>query len=728
MNYSMIFFIIGWVFIIEAALMAPSALVAVLYSERSIWAFAAAIGLCLLLGVPLVRKQPANKVFYAKEGCVTVALSWIVMSLMGALPFVFSGVIPSIVDAMFETVSGFTTTGASILKDVEVLPRCMLFWRSFTHWIGGMGVLVFLLCLLPMSGGGYSMNLMKAESPGPSVSKLVPKVRSTAKLLYGLYVALSLLELALLLLGSMPLFDALCTTFGTAGTGGFGIKNSSIGEYSAYIQSIVTIFMILFGINFNVYFLLYMRKPKEALRCEEAGWYLAIIAVSTLIITVFIRNSFPDLVTAFRHAAFQVGSIITTTGFSTVDFNVWPAVPRAILVLLMFIGVLVRCDFNVPLKDGAITDETRIVAALPTIKKLMNDGGRVILCSHLGKVKNGPNEGESLAPVAKSLSEKLGKEVVFVSDYHVTGEAAAKAVEAMKDGDVILLQNTRFRGAEETKNGEGFSRELADLADDYVCDAFGSSHRAHASVAGVTKFITEKGGSNAVGYLMQKEIEFLGNAVENPVRPFVAILGGAKVADKLNVISNLLEKCDTLIIGGGMAYTFLKAQGKEIGNSLVDDSKLDYCKEMMEKAEKLGKKLLLPVDTTVVSAFPSPIDAPVDVEYVSTDAIPADKEGVDIGPETCKIYSDAVKNAKTVVWNGPMGVFENPTLAAGTIAVARALAETDATTIIGGGDSAAAVNQLGFGNKMTHISTGGGASLEFLEGKELPGVVAADDK
>ena len=338
MNYSMIFFIIGWVFIIEAALMAPSALVAVLYSERSIWAFAAAIGLCLLLGVPLVRKQPANKVFYAKEGCVTVALSWIVMSLMGALPFVFSGVIPSIVDAMFETVSGFTTTGASILKDVEVLPRCMLFWRSFTHWIGGMGVLVFLLCLLPMSGGGYSMNLMKAESPGPSVSKLVPKVRSTAKLLYGLYVALSLLELTLLLLGSMPLFDALCTTFGTAGTGGFGIKNSSIGEYSAYIQSIVTIFMILFGINFNVYFLLYMRKPKEALRCEEAGWYLAIIAASTLIITVFIRNSFPDLATAFRHAAFQVGSIITTTGFSTVDFNVWPAVPRAILVLLMFIG------------------------------------------------------------------------------------------------------------------------------------------------------------------------------------------------------------------------------------------------------------------------------------------------------------------------------------------------------------------------------------------------------
>ena len=298
----------------------------------------------------------------------------------------------------------------------------------------------------------------------------------------------------------------------------------------------------------------------------------------------------------------------------------------------------------------------------------------------------------------------------------------------MQMEDVVLLQNTRFRGKEETKNGEEFSKELADLADDYVCDAFGSSHRAHASVEGVTKFITAKGGSNVVGYLMQKEIEFLGNAVETPVRPFVAILGGAKVADKLNVISNLLEKCDTLIIGGGMAYTFLKAQGKEIGNSLVDDSKIDYCKEMMEKAEKLGKKLLLPVDTTVVAAFPNPIDAPVEVEHVSVDAIPADKEGVDIGPETCKLYADAVKNAKTVVWNGPMGVFENPTLAAGTIAVAKALAETEATTIIGGGDSAAAVNQLGFGDKMSHISTGGGASLEFLEGKELPGVIAADDK
>ena len=393
--------------------------------------------------------------------------------------------------------------------------------------------------------------------------------------------------------------------------------------------------------------------------------------------------------------------------------------------------VLVRCDFNVPLQDGKITDENRLVAALPTINKLINDGAKVILCSHIGKVKNGPNEGESLAPVAERLSEKLGKKVTFVADYNVTGQAATDAVAAMKDGDVVLLQNTRFRGKEETKPqeaGEAFAKELADLADIYVCDAFGSAHRAHASVAGVTKFISAKGGSNVVGYLMEKEIAFLGNAVENPVRPFVAILGGAKVADKLNVISNLLEKCDTLIIGGGMAYTFLKAQGKEIGKSLVDDTKIDYCKEMMDKAAKLGKKLLLPVDTTVVSEFPNPIDAPVEVEYVSVDAIPADKEGVDIGPETCKIYADAVKNAKTVVWNGPMGVFENPTLAAGTIAVAKALAETDATTIIGGGDSAAAVNQLGFGDKMSHISTGGGASLEFLEGKELPGVAAADDK
>ena len=390
--------------------------------------------------------------------------------------------------------------------------------------------------------------------------------------------------------------------------------------------------------------------------------------------------------------------------------------------------VLVRCDFNVPLKEGVITDETRINAALPTIKKLLADGGKVILCSHLGKVKEGPNEKESLAPVAKRLTEKLGKEVVFVSDYNVTGEAATAAVAAMNEGDVVLLQNTRFRGKEETKNGEEFSKELADLADVYVCDAFGSSHRAHASVAGVTKFITEKGGENVVGYLMQKEIDFLGNAVENPVRPFVAILGGAKVADKLNVINNLLEKCDTLIIGGGMAYTFVKAQGYEIGNSLCDDEKIEYCKEMLAKAKELGKEILLPVDSVTIKNFPSPIDAEVEVEVYDIDKMPADCEGCDIGPKSAELFANAVKNAKTVVWNGPMGVFENPTLAAGTLAVAKALAETEATTIIGGGDSAAAVNQMGYGDKMSHISTGGGASLEFLEGKELPGVVAADDK
>ena len=393
--------------------------------------------------------------------------------------------------------------------------------------------------------------------------------------------------------------------------------------------------------------------------------------------------------------------------------------------------VLVRCDFNVPLKEGKITDETRINAALPTIKKLIDEGAKVILCSHLGKVKEGPNEKESLAPVAARLSEKLGKEVKFIADYNVTGEDATNAVAAMNEGDVILLQNTRFRGKEETKPqdaGEKFAEELAALADDYVCDAFGSAHRAHASVAVVTKYISAKGGTNAVGYLMQKEIDFLGNAVENPVRPFVAILGGAKVADKLNVINNLLEKCDTLIIGGGMAFTFLKAQGYEIGKSLVDDEKLDYCKEMIAKAESLNKKLLLPIDTTIAAGFPDPIDGPIEVSVVDANAIPADMEGLDIGPKTAELYADAVKNAKTVVWNGPMGVFENPTLAKGTIAVAKALAETDATTIIGGGDSAAAVNQLGFADKMSHISTGGGASLEFLEGKELPGVYAADDK
>ena len=391
--------------------------------------------------------------------------------------------------------------------------------------------------------------------------------------------------------------------------------------------------------------------------------------------------------------------------------------------------VLVRCDFNVPLKNGEITDETRIVAALPTIQKLINDGAKVILCSHLGKVKNGPNEGESLAPVAKRLSEKLGKEVVFVSDYNVTGEAATKAVEAMKEGDVVLLQNTRFRGAEETKNGEEFSKELADLADDYVCDAFGSSHRAHASVAGVTKFITAKGGSNVVGYLMQKEIDFLGNAVENPVRPFVAILGGAKVADKLNVISNLLEKCDTLIIGGGMAYTFLKAQGYEIGKSLVDDTKIDYCKEMMAKAEKLGKKLLLPVDAVTIADFPNPIDAPVEVTVCDVKDMPADREGCDIGPKTAALYAEAVKTAKTVVWNGPMGVFEMKPFAKGTLEVCTAISELPgATTVIGGGDSAAAAIQLGFAEKFSHISTGGGASLEYMEGKELPGIAVISDK
>ncbi|WP_395150155.1 phosphoglycerate kinase [uncultured Allofournierella sp.] len=379
--------------------------------------------------------------------------------------------------------------------------------------------------------------------------------------------------------------------------------------------------------------------------------------------------------------------------------------------------VLVRCDFNVPMKDGVITNDNRIVAALPTIKKLIENGGKVILCSHLGKPKNGPEEKFSLAPVAVRLSELLGQPVVFANDDTVVGEQAKAAVAAMKDGDVVLLQNTRFR-KEETKNLPEFSQELASLADCYVNDAFGSAHRAHCSTAGVTDYIKD----TAVGYLMEKEIRYLGNAVNDPVRPFTAILGGAKVADKLNVISNLLDKVDTLIIGGGMAYTFLAAKGYEVGTSLVDTEKLDYCKEMMAKAESKGVKLLLPVDTAVAASFPNPIDAPIEVQMVAADAMPAGQMGLDIGPETEKLFADAVMASKTVVWNGPMGVFENPVLAAGTLAVAKAMAEADATTVIGGGDSAAAVMQLGFGDKMTHISTGGGASLEYLEGKELPGI------
>ena len=387
--------------------------------------------------------------------------------------------------------------------------------------------------------------------------------------------------------------------------------------------------------------------------------------------------------------------------------------------------VLVRVDFNVPLKDGKITNDNRIVAALPTINKLVENGARVILCSHLGKPKNGPEDKFSLKPAADRLAELVSTKVVFAKDDTVVGENAKKAVAEMKDGEIVVLENTRFRGAEETKNGEEFSKELADLTDGiFVMDAFGSAHRAHASTAGVTKFMKE----TAVGYLMNKEIEFLGNAVENPVRPFVAILGGAKVADKLNVISNLLEKCDTLIIGGGMAYTFLKAKGYEVGTSLVDDEKVEYCKEMIAKAEKNGKKLLLPIDTTIAKSFPDPIDAPIEVSVVDSDKIPADMMGLDIGTKTMELFADAAKSAKTVVWNGPMGVFENPTLAKGTIAVAKALAEADATTIIGGGDSAAAVVQLGFADKMSHISTGGGASLEYLEGKVLPGIAVIQDK
>ncbi len=385
--------------------------------------------------------------------------------------------------------------------------------------------------------------------------------------------------------------------------------------------------------------------------------------------------------------------------------------------------VLVRCDFNVPLKGGVITDENRIVAALPTIQYLLDNNAKVILCSHLGKPKGEAKPEFSLAPVAVRLSEKLGKEVVFAADDTVVGENAKAAVAAMKDGDVVLLQNTRYR-AEETKNEENFSKELASLCDLFVNDAFGAAHRAHCSTVGVASFVEE----SANGYLMAKEIKFLGGAVENPVRPFVTILGGAKVADKLNVIENLLNKADTLIIGGGMAYTFLAAKGYEIGTSLFDGEKVDYCKEMLARAEQKGVKLLLPVDCKVISEFPDPIDAPVDPLVVDADKIPADMMGMDIGPKTQQLFAEEVKNAKTIVWNGPMGVFENPVLAEGTMAVAKAMAEADGITIIGGGDSAAAVNTLGFGDKMSHISTGGGASLEYLEGKELPGIAAMSDK
>jgi len=388
--------------------------------------------------------------------------------------------------------------------------------------------------------------------------------------------------------------------------------------------------------------------------------------------------------------------------------------------------VLVRVDFNVPMKDGKITNDNRIQAALPTINKLVENGAKIVLCSHLGKPKNGPEEKFSLKAAAERLAELVNTKVVFAKDDTVVGENAKKAVAEMKDGEIVVLENTRFRGAEETKNGEAFAKELADLVDDdvFVMDAFGSAHRAHASTAGVTKFVKE----TAVGYLMNKEIEFLGNAVENPVRPFVAILGGAKVADKLNVISNLLEKCDTLIIGGGMAYTFLKAKGYEVGTSLVDNEKIDYCKEMIAKAEKLGKKLLLPIDTTIAKEFPDPIDAEIEVSVVDADKIPADMMGLDIGPKTMALFADAAKSAKTVVWNGPMGVFENPVLKKGTVAVCEALAEADATTIIGGGDSATAAINLGYADKMSHISTGGGASLEYLEGKVLPGIACIQDK
>lgn len=381
--------------------------------------------------------------------------------------------------------------------------------------------------------------------------------------------------------------------------------------------------------------------------------------------------------------------------------------------------VLVRCDFNVPVKDGVITDDNRITASIPTIKKLLDEGAKVILCSHMGKPKGEVKPELSLAPVAVRLSEKLGVNVLFAKDDNVVGENAKKAVAEMKDGEVVLLENTRFR-KEETKNEDNFSEELASLADVYVDDAFGSSHRAHCSTVGVTKFVKE----SAVGYLMEKEIAYLGNAVNNPVRPFAAVLGGAKVSDKINVINNLLEKVDILVIGGGMAYTFIKALGGNIGNSLLEADKVDYAADMIKKAQEKGVKLLLPIDTVIVKEFKNEAES----DIVPTGLIPDGWMGVDIGPETIKLFSEALKEAKTVVWNGPMGVFEFSNFAKGTEAIAHVLADIDGTTIIGGGDSAAAVNQLGYGDKMSHISTGGGASLEFLEGKELPGVAAVDDK
>ena len=382
--------------------------------------------------------------------------------------------------------------------------------------------------------------------------------------------------------------------------------------------------------------------------------------------------------------------------------------------------VLCRCDFNVPTKNGKITSDKRIVAAMPTIRYLVEHNAKVILCSHMGKPKGEWKPELSLKVVADRISELLGKEVIMAAD--VAGDDAKAKAAALKDGDVMLLENTRFIKGE-TKNDPELSKALASMADIFVNDAFGTAHRAHSSTAGVADYLPA-----VCGYLVQKEVSIMGKALANPERPFVAILGGAKVSDKLNVINNLLEKVDTLIIGGGMAYTFLAAKGYSVGTSLLDSEKIDYCKEMMAKAEAKGVKLLLPIDTVVASAFPDPIDGDIAVETVPSNAIPADKMGLDIGEKTRELFAEAAKSAKTVVWNGPMGVFENPTLAKGTIAVAQALADSSATTIVGGGDSAAACEQLGFADKITHISTGGGASLEFLEGLELPGIACLEDK